>query len=168
MPFSRLRVFIALFALLSALNVMADDHPLEAQLPEWAATKWQRWPQSKQLNLLARVNPFVWRGDFNGDQRSDLAVLVKHGVSGKEGIVVLFRGNSLPVLVGAGEALGDAGDDFSWVDFWYVEDRGAYQKSYYQRSLRLRADALSLVKEASSSGLVYFQHGKAKWLQQGD
>lgn len=168
MAFSCSRIFIVLVALLPILNAMADDLPLDAQLPEWAATKWQRWSQSKQLNLLARINPFVWRGDFNGDQRSDLAVLVKHAVNGKEGIVVLFRGNSSPVLVGAGEVVGDAGDDFSWIDFWCVQDRGSNQKSYYQRSLHMPTEGLLVAKDASASGLIYFKNGKAKWLQQGD
>jgi hypothetical protein len=168
MAFSCSRIYVVLAVLLSALNVMADDLPLEAQLPEWAAAKWHLLSRSKQLALLARINPFVWRGDFNGDQRSDLAILVKNVVSGKEGVAILFRGNSSPVLVGAGEALGEAGDDFSWIDFWWVQDRGSNQKSYYQRSLRLRTDGLLLAKDASASGLIYFKNGKAKWQQQSD
>jgi hypothetical protein len=115
-----------------------------------------------------RINPFVWQGDFDGDNKTDAAVMVKRSSDGKEGIAVLWRSRATPTVLGAGTKFGNGGDDFSWIDLWGVEEKGSLQESYYADTIRLDADALIVSKEASASALIYFVAGEAKWQQQGD
>lgn len=139
----------------------------EDQMPYWAVKKWEELAKQQGLAISTRVNPFIWRGDFDGDGRFDLAILVKHSQTNKEGIVLLLRSNR-PLLLGAGHTFGNGGDDFSWIDLWYVEDRGTTQRSYYEKSVSLSVDGIIVAKEGSASALVYLERGKAKWQQQGD
>lgn len=137
------------------------------QLPSWAAKKWQTLASRESLTISTRINPFVWRGDFDGDGRQDLAILAKQTGSDKEGIVLLLKSGK-SYRLGTGKSFGNGGDDFSWIDLWYVEDRGTTQNSYYEKPVRLTADGLIVAKEGSASALIYLDRGKAKWQQQGD
>jgi hypothetical protein len=138
------------------------------QLPNWAQPQWVALSNSKKLELSLRLNPFVWQGDFDGDKALDVAVLVKRSSDGKEGIAVLWRNEAEPTVVGAGTSIDGGGDDFSWVDYWGVEESGSLHESYYAETIRLDADALLVIKEASASGLIYFVDRKPQWQQQGD
>jgi hypothetical protein len=138
-----------------ALCSLASAQSLTDQLPDWARAKWAALAKSHSLDVAARMNPFVWRGDFDGDGRQDCAVFVRATASKKDGIAFLFQGTTEPVVVGAGTELGNGGDDFSWLDLWTVVERPS-------------ADALLVEKESSASGLIEIKSGKAVWRQQGD
>lgn len=162
-----LAALILLLAVVGApVPLFAQGVTLEAQLPGWAQEKWRTLAKARMLTISNRINPFVWRGDFDGDGRPDIALLVKHASSGKEGIAILSRANVSNYVLGAGTPFGNGGDDFAWIDFWNVEDRGALLRS--QGAVRLRADGLFVAKEGSGSALIYIENGKAKWQQQGD
>jgi hypothetical protein len=140
----------------------------EWQLPNWAQSGWRALREAQSLELSLRINPFVWQGDFDGDKAMDVAIMVKRISDGKEGIVVLWRNGAPPTVLGAGTTIGN-GDDFSWVDFWGVEERGSLQESYYSSdTIKLDADSLIVSKEASTSGLIYFVDGKPQWQLQSD
>jgi len=141
---------------------------LDSQLPAWAQEKWQSISKKQSLEISTRINPFVWRGDFDGDLRADFAIFVSHTTTKKEGIAILFRNPRPPQVLGAGIPFGNGGDDFSWIHSWSVEDRGSLQRSFYEKPLRLKSDGLLVVKEESASALIYFVEGKTKWQQQGD
>jgi hypothetical protein len=149
----RVRALVGSIALMAPLALWAQS--LADQLPEWARPKWAAVTQSRGLEIAARMNPFVWRGDFDGDGRQDVAVFVRATQSKKEGIAFLFRGATPTVVVGAGTELGNGGDDFSWLDLWTVVERPG-------------ADALLVEKESSASGLIEIKNSKAVWRQQGD
>jgi len=159
----------SLTALLMSAATLASAQPLppEAQLPGWAQQQFKALAASRALQISTRINPFVWRGDFNGDGRQDLAVWVRATASGKEGIAFLLQGSAAQ-LVGAGVRIGSAGDDLAWIELWNVEDRGTRPKSYHAPSHTLKADGLTLGREGAASGLVYFQAGQPVWQQQGD
>lgn len=141
---------------------------LESQLPIWAQEKWQSIAKKQSLEISTRINPFVWRGDFDGDRRADFAIFVSHTASKKEGIVMLFQSARKSLVLGAGVSFGNGGDDFSWIDSWSIEDRGSVQRSFYEKPLLLKSDALLVVKAESASALIYVAEGKPKWQQQGD
>jgi len=149
-------------------SVLAQGLLPEDQLPFWAQEKWQALAKNEELQITTRINPFVWRGDFDGDGKSDIALLVRRTTTKKEGIVVLFQRNVRPQVLGAGKPFGNGGDDFSWVDFWSVEDRNTLQRSAYEPSVHLQSDGLIVAKEGSASALIYFKKGSPKWQQQGD
>ena len=133
----------------------------EAQLPEWARQRWQDTAHTHALRLSVRLNPFLQRGDFNGDGKQDLALLVEHIKTQKIGIVFLHRTGSQVHIVGAGTPLGNGGDNFDWVDTWIVQEPSTKPPQH-------RSDALLLAKEGSASALVVFEKGAYRWHQLGD
>ncbi|MDC8770537.1 hypothetical protein [Roseateles albus] len=160
------RVIILLVAL--ALNTASAQGTLEpAQFPFWAEQVWTKLAAEKSLQISTRLNPFVWRGDFNGDGRQDLAMLILNTKTKKEGIAFLLQGKK-PVTVGAGQDFGNGGDNFSWIDVWHVEDRGTGHGNYLGQSVTLKVDGLMVAKDSSASALIYFRNGKPVWHQYGD
>jgi hypothetical protein len=131
---------------------------LTDQLPEWARPKWMALSKARSLEVAPRMNPFVWRGDFDGDGRQDVALFVRATATNKEGIAFVFRGTTQPLIVGAGTELGNGGDDFSWLDLWSV----------VEPTERAGADALLVEKESSASALIEIKNGRSTWRQQGD
>jgi len=140
---------------------------LKDQLPPWAAQCWTSVAGQLQVDLSGRINPFFQRGDFDGDGRPDLAVLVQHKANRKVGIRILHR-NGKQTLLGAGHTFANGGDDFEWMDLWWAEDRGAVQRSHDGPVVTLQGDGLWVAKEGSASALVYFKAGKFHWQQKGD
>lgn len=150
---TNVRALVGSIALLAPLTLAAQS--LADQLPEWSRPKWTALGQSRGLEVATRMNPFVWRGDFDGDGAQDLAVFVRATKSKKDGIAFLFHGTTRPIVVGAGTELGNGGDDFSWLDLWSVVERQG-------------KDALLVEKESSASGLIEIRNGTAIWEQRGD
>ncbi|MBR7801118.1 hypothetical protein [Undibacterium fentianense] len=163
---SMIRWCIVLLAF--ACRVSAQTAPPDWQLPNWAQRKLPILAREKHIEFSTRINPFVWRADFDGDGVADYAVFIKSSTTGKEGISFLLRKEKSPFLIGAGTAFGNDGDDFSWLDLWSIEDRGTLQTSYYEKSVRLNRDSLLVAKSESASALIYFKSGKLIWQQQGD
>ena len=161
----RFAIFIA--AIVASQWACAQQVLLKQQLPGWASKAWARGANTYGLEIFGGINPFMQRGDFDGDGKADLAVLVQARSTKRIGILFLHR-KGKPLLVGAGFPLGNAGDDFSWLDIWTVEDRGSNRSSDSRKSLQLKTDAIMVAKEGSASGLIYFSGGKYKWQQQGD
>jgi hypothetical protein len=157
---------IAALALVPSLGT-AQSLRLQAQLPAWAAKPWAAASAANHIELFAAVNPFYQRGDFDGDGRSDLAILVREKSNGKIGILVLHRVGK-PILLGAGRSFGNGGDDFAWIDQWFVDDRGTRRRRDDDPSIKRRFDALWVAKEGSASALIYYRNGRYVWQQQGD
>ena len=84
----KLATALMLISVLS--NSEAQPLPLEMQLPDWAIAKWERISKGSSLKLSGRLNPFLQRGDFDGDGKADLALFVESTKSGKYGITVLY------------------------------------------------------------------------------
>lgn len=120
---------------------------------------------AKDYELSFRVKPFYQRGDFNGDGKIDMAVLVKQRSSGKLGIAIIHGVTNKITILGAGTAIGNGGDDFDWMDSWesYSKDRVASGSVP-----KLHGDALLVSKSEAASGLIYWNGKRYVWLQQGD
>jgi hypothetical protein len=124
---------------------------------------------SKEVRPCSCLNPFYQRGDFDGDGRADYAVLVQQPSSGKRGIALVHRRNQSVHVVGAGNAMGNGGDDFSWMGAWRVFDRGPVERGVGEGAPpRLRGDALLVEKTESASAIIWWDGGRYRWYQQGD
>ena len=145
--------------LLSACGVGAQPEAAPLPLPTWAESRWSDFAQSHRLRRVEQVAPSLLVGDFDGDGRRDVAILVEQRDTQKTGIVFLHRGQRGAYLVGAGHALGNAGDDFRWMDRWKL---GA------PTSDASRADRLVVEREGSASGMIDFARGRHRWKQLGD
>jgi hypothetical protein len=69
-------------------------------------------------------------------------------------------------ILGAGNAIGNGGDDFAWMDSWeiYSKDRVASETSVSKP----HGDALLVSKSEAASALIYWNGKGYAWLQQGD
>ena len=161
---------IAVACMVVAVHAAADAQPLplEMQLPDWAAPKWEHAAKASSLKLSGRLNPYLQRGDFDGDGKADLALFVQSTASGKYGIAIVYAGDRSTTVLFAGKVLGNGGDSLDWVDIWIVQSKGSLQDGRNGTRYRLGLDTLLLVKESSASALLPFENGRFKWRQQGD
>lgn len=158
---------VASLLLLSFPVIASAQLTLKDQLPPWAGERWTSAAGQLQVELSGRINPFLQRGDFDGDGRPDLALLVQHKANHKVGILILHR-NGKQTLLGAGKAFENGGDDFDWIDLWWVEDRGVARRGHDNRAAKLQGDGLFVAKEGSASARIYFKAGTFHWQQEGD
>jgi hypothetical protein len=123
----------------------------------------------RDYNVSFQVKPFYLSGDFNGDGKADIAVLVKQRSTGKLGIAIIYSAADKIAILGAGTAIGNGGDDFGWMDSWkvYSKDRGT-QEAGETSVPHLRGDALLVSKSEAASALIYWNGKRYAWLQQGD
>ena len=120
-------------------------------------------------SLSAHINPYYLQADFDGDGRTDTAILVRETATGKKGILIVHGEIGRRVVIGAGHEFGNGGDDFSWMDAWYVHPRGAIGPGADGTDPPLLgADALVVSKTESASAIVYWNDSKYAWYQQGD
>jgi hypothetical protein len=123
---------------------------------------------AKNYDVSVRVKPIYLQGDFNGDGKVDLAVLVKQRSTGKLGIAIIHGGKGKPTILGAGIGIGNGGDDFEWMDYWQIYSKGRAELGTDETAPRLRRDGLLVGKSESASALIYWNGKRYVWLQQGD
>ena len=167
MTMSRKRTRSAVALMFASGLSTAQPLPLDDQLPAWAAKPWAAASAANHIEISNAINPFYQRGDFDGDGKADLAILVRDKATGKIGILMLHRAGR-PVLLGAGRAFGNGGDDFAWIDRWSVDDCGSNPRRGSGPSARGPADALWVAKEGAASALICFRNHRYVWRQQGD
>ena len=155
--------------LLPAATPTPDPAALRRDLPSWSRETVERFESRRRVALSSWLRPHSLEGDFNGDGRSDLAVLVSGAEHRKGGILIVFRDQSKVVLVGAGVPFGNGGDDFSWMDAWSVYPKGRVDEGAGGGAApALRGDALLVEKSESASALIYWNGKAFRWYQQGD
>lgn len=167
------RILVTLSAVFGAAQAHAVDWQWPA--PEWAALAFEQagvglgadGAESRYV-IAAHVNPSILFGDFDGDHRTDVAVLVRDSQSSKIGIAIARQEGAVELL-GAGKSFGNGGDDFSWLDHWYTFTRGPVEPGAVETPPPVLAgDALYVEKSESASGLIYYTGSGFAWYQQGD
>jgi len=144
------------------------DHVIAASLPPAVSEALRDNPKTAKYKISTRINPFYLQGDFNGDGKSDTALLIEEKASGKVGIVFVL-GQKKIAIVGAGKATGNGGDNFDWMDAWYVYEKGKVQMGADENAPpTLKGDALLAMKAESASSLIYWNGKDFAWYQQGD
>jgi hypothetical protein len=138
-------------------------------VPDAVKKALTNWPAGKKHDLSFWIKPSYLDGDFNGDGKMDTAVLVKERSTGKLGIAILDGTTGKVTILGAGNGIGNGGDDFEWMDSWqvYSKTRGAHAPGE-KSVLHLRGDALLVEKSEAASALIYWNGKKYVWSQQGD
>ena len=131
-------------------------------LPSWAQRAWLTNAYSERFELFLELNPFYVQGDLDGDGREDVAIQVVEKPSGKRGILVMHRRGDIHVL-GAGRAIGNRGDDFSWLWVWRTESSDLLPADPVKGS-----DLLYVEKPESAGGLIWWDGVRYRWTQWGD
>jgi hypothetical protein len=134
----------------------------------WASLR-RHWEELSAYALSAHINPYYLQGDFNGDGHTDTCLLLRERASGKAGILIVDGATELTSVLGAGQHFGNGGDDFAWMDAWYVYPQGLVQRGADERAPPLlEGDALMLIKTEAASAIVYWTGAEYAWYQQGD
>ena len=124
------------------------------ELPSWAIRVFNE-KLIAGYELVQKMEPSFFTGDFNGDGRSDVALLIKERTTGKVGIAILESGKNQFKILGAGRSFGNGGDDFRWMDVWSMRHSG-------------KVDQLYVEKRETASAVIYWDGSKYRWQQEGD
>ena len=162
-----------------AIAVAGPPNPAQSQTPDASAELYPipepveraiiHGPLAKKYEVSFRLNPFYLRGDFNGDGKIDVAVLVKQRSTGKSGIAIVHGGTSKVTILGAGTAVGNGGDDFEWMDTWQIYSKTSVASGGDGKNApHLRGDALLVGKSEAASALIYWNGKRYVWFQHGD
>ena len=165
----RLATLCSVFAITICRLWGADnrDWVQRQNVPVWVVQLFSAKKLDAQYEFAFSVNPFYLRGDFNGDRKSDIAVLVRNKQSGKIGIAICHAGRNEIFFLGAGTAVGNGGDDFSWIDVWQVYPRPAGSGGADSET-KLVGEALLVEKRESGGGLIYWGGKNYRWQQHSD
>jgi hypothetical protein len=138
-------------------------------IPEAVKRAITNSPIAKDYDVSFHMNPFYLHGDFNGDGKIDVAVLLKQRSSGKLGIAIIHGEVDKVTILGAGVGLGNGGDDFEWMDSWQVYSRGRVGRGSDETPIpHFHGDALLVGKSEAASALIYWNGKRYVWFQQGD
>ncbi len=122
---------------------------------------------ASDVHRTCYIKPCEIKGDFDGDNRLDTAVLVSDEQV-KRGIKISFA-NKKSVILGAGEPIGNGGNNFDWMDRWTLHKGKIKQGSTEPKGPPTpKGDSLLLEKMNSASGIVYWNGSEFEWFQQGD
>jgi hypothetical protein len=123
----------------------------------------------KEYDLSFHLSPSYLEGDFDGDGKMDVAVLVKQRSTGKLGIAIVHGTTEKVKILGAGIGIGNGGDDFEWMDSWQVHSKTRAAHAASETNVaHLRGDALLVEKSEAASALIYWNGKRYVWSQQGD
>ncbi len=118
--------------------------------------------------LSCYAEPCSVQGDFDGDKKTDDAILIMDKATQKKGIAFILS-NGKPVYVAAGKAIGNGNDNFDWMDAWHLYKKNNVERGTDEEiSPVLKGDALLVEKSEAASALIYWDGKKFVWYQQGD
>src|SRR5882724_9023769 len=143
--------------------------PQSTAIPESANRLFKTTGLDRQYEFSSHLKPSYLSGDFDGDGKPDIAVLVKQKRSGKIGIAVCHSSTNKVLFIGAGTEVGNGSDNFDWMDIWNVSPKAtAARKVGKATAALLKGDALHVEKSESASALIYWNGRRYVWRQQGD
>jgi hypothetical protein len=136
----------------------------EFRLPNWVNHCVKLLGPS--YTISTKVKPFYLRGDFDGDGKSDYAVLVQR--SGQQGFVICRASSGKPILLGAGASFHKM-RDLNFND-WQIHARMKPVEEGVEagRPPTLLGDAILIEWDESASAIVYWNSKQFVWYQQGD
>jgi len=146
-----------------------NDRAQPATIPDSVAKLFKAAGLDRQYDFSSHLKPAYLTGDFDGDGKPDIAILVKQKSSGKVGIGVCHSSTNKVLFIGAGTEIGNGGDNFDWMDIWNVTPKVVARKKVGKATAALvKGDALHIEKSESASALIYWNGRRYVWRQQGD
>jgi len=160
-----LSVFICSFTFANEYG----DWLKKLNIPNWVRNSFDKNDLNKKYDYSFKINPMYLRGDFDGDNKPDIAILVKNKSSNKLGIIVFHFDSNKFFVLGAGEPIGNGGDDFGWMSNWSVKRKEKVgQGADDKQPPNLVAEALHVEKAESASAIIYWDGSEYIWYHQGD
>jgi hypothetical protein len=165
--------------LLAGASARADSFQTSLDPPRWAvkslnASNIEIWPGDAGgavYTVSRHLSPNYVEGDFDGDGKTDLAILVRRKADDKFGIALVLRAGAKSgakaTVLGAGNHLGSGGSDFRSMDAWSLlgQDRFPSQvrDAWKGPKPKSRRDGLLLEKRGSPVGLITYDGSAFAW-----
>jgi hypothetical protein len=140
-----------------------DRRYADWNLPRWARETLYNTDFQQRYDFFYDLNPYYQRGDFDGDGRLDLAIQIVTKSTRKRGIAIIHYADRSVHVLGAGQPLGNGGDDFSWLGVWRVES-----PEHLRQRLGPTREALYVAKLESASGWIVWDGRQYMWIQGAD
>ncbi|HSF22632.1 MAG TPA: hypothetical protein VLE20_00265 [Blastocatellia bacterium] len=166
-----MRIYIVAFLAFAHIvpGLGARGAGAQTAIPESATKLFKTTGLDRQYEFSSHLNPFYLSGDFDGDGKPDIAILVKQKSSGKIGVAVCHSSTNKVLFIGAGTEVGNGGDNFDWMDTWSVTSKAtAVKKVKKATAALLKGDALHVEKSESASALIHWNGRRYVWRQEGD
>ena len=146
----------------------------QSGLPAWAFKKFEQF--SDKYVLSDYIKPQFLEADLSGDKKPDVAILIERKVDKKKGVLILFSGVDKSFVAGAGEPLGNAGNDFEWAHRWNVFQENTTHQTVFKsngdvagaKEVKLDRPAIEITEEEGAGGLIYFNGKQFIWIHQAD
>ncbi len=137
-------------------------------LPEGIASRIERLGDKYEIS--DRINPFYLRGDFDGDNRVDYAVLIVERATKKRGFVVVLSSQPKVQMLGAGTAVpyGAAKWDDLNFDSWRAYGRLPIDAGTGFDLPPGKGELILVQRRESASGFFRWSGTRFTWVQQGD
>ena len=145
-------------------------------LPAWAHTQWVQAGLSKIFERKYYAKPGFLQADFNGDGKTDVAILVARRTTQSKGIIILHQGQSTPYVVGTGRNTASCivRGDLSWADHWHIYTQPRTEETTFNpngdilgsRAVRLKHPTIELTKEEQGGGMIYWNGKRYIWIHQ--
>ena len=164
-----MKAILCILLILATVAQGRQNPPQSTAIPESATRLFKTTGLDRQYEFSSHLKPSYLSGDFDGDGKPDIAILVKQKSSGKIGIAVCHSSTNKVLFIGAGTEVGNGGDNFDWMDIWNVTPKAkAGRKIGKAAAALLKGDALHVEKSESASALIYWNGRRYVWRQQGD
>lgn len=168
----RILLLLSLFIMIVSSSAYSGDiqeWKQKLNVPNWVNNLFREKLLKDRFNYLFEMNPFYLRGDFNGDNQSDIAIWVKEKSSNKVGFLIIHYESKNVFVVGAGSNIGNGGDNFDWLTNWAVKRKNRVSQGGNEGSPPvLSGEAIYVEKAESASAIIYWDRNLYKWYQQGD
>jgi hypothetical protein len=169
----------AALALAVCARARADSFQTSLDPPRWAvkslnASNIEIWPGDAGgavYTVSRHLSPNFVEGDFDGDGKTDLAILVRRKADDKFGIALVLRAGAKSgakaTVLGAGNRLGTGGSDFRSMDAWSLLAQDRFprhlQSAWKGEKPKARRDGLLLEKRGAPVGLITYDGSAFAW-----
>lgn len=162
---------ISAIACAAGISILSAQQPCNGAYTEWNTPRNVNRAMGAQnlfsrYDISYRVNPFYLRGDFNGDEKLDVAIMITEKDTGKHGIALFHGGEEDVIIFGAGNSYLGKGDDFKPLTVWQVFDRKMAASWLGKRVFY--GEALYVSKPEASSALIVWNGEKYEWIWMAD
>ena len=169
--------FLLPLILVFSINVQAQNgrlipNPIR-NIPRWVRSEFAAQQFNQRYEITYQLYPSSLKGDFNGDGKTDVAILVSEKATGKLGIAIIHGKQAQAfknriVILGAGKPLGTAGDDFKWMSLWSIlKDKKLLSQNERLHLPQLHGSAIRAQKRDDGPGLIFWGGNKYEWAQLG-